>query len=335
MGRHQLIPLDEPARWEQALSGLPHGHAHTWGFCEAMQLTSGLPTYLYVYESEAGRVVCPLAEREIGGHVDVVTPYGFNGPAGYGERGPFVHEWPEFARSRGWVCGYIALNPLFADPAGFPREDVYVHNRLYVMDLRGSDEEVRGRLSQNRRRQLRDWPAIETALEHDRGRLTGFLLETYAGFFERRGAGSATNFTADTMAAIAALDDVLVVGAGRGERLESVALFGHTPHSGDYLFNVSVPGGEHHAPHLIWWGVERLRELGVDRLNLGGGVREGDDLAEFKRRFGAAELPLVSLRQVYRADVYEALCRAAGVTSERSGWFPPHRAPASARRPAP
>ena len=38
----------------------------------------------------------------------------------------------------------------------------------------------------------------------------------------------------------------------------------------------------------------------------------GDDLAEFKRRFGAAELPLRSLRQVYRAGVYESLCRERG-----------------------
>jgi hypothetical protein len=69
-----------------------------------------------------------------------------------------------------------------------------------------------------------------------------------------------------------------------------------------------------------------LRALGVTSLNLGGGIREGDDLAEFKRRFGAAELPLVSLRQVYRQDEYERLCREAGVTSHRSAWFPPYRA---------
>jgi hypothetical protein len=70
----------------------------------------------------------------------------------------------------------------------------------------------------------------------------------------------------------------------------------------------------------------------VEWLNLGGGIRPGDDLAEFKRRFGAVELPLASLRQVYRADAYEELCRAAGVTSERAGWFPPYRASGAAPR---
>jgi len=137
------------------------------------------------------------------------------------------------------------------------------------------------------------------------------------------------------MAAIAALDDVLMVGAGEGGSVDSVAVFGHTAHGADYLFGVSVPGGERQAVHLIWSGVERLRALGVATLNLGGGVHDGDDLAEFKRRFGAAELPLRSLRQVHRAGVYESLCRGAGVTSDRSGWFPPYRAVGRARHPAP
>ena len=58
----------------------------------------------------------------------------------------------------------------------------------------------------------------------DRG-LTEFLLAHYADFFARRGAGAATDLSADTMAAIAALDDVIMVGAGTDGTLESVALF--------------------------------------------------------------------------------------------------------------
>jgi hypothetical protein len=330
VGRHELISLAQPERWADALADLPHGHAHTWGFRRAVQLTSGLPTHLYRYERGSARALCPLVERDLDGRVDVVTPYGFGGLATSGDCSAFAGDWSEFARSRGWVCGYLALDPQFGDAAGFPAEEVHAHTSLYLMDLRGSDDEVRARLSQNRRRQLRDWPG--PGLVEDRAELTEFLLDTYADFFARRGAGAATDLSRDTMAAIAALDDVLIVGA-RGDALESVALFGHTPHGGDYLFNVSVPGGERHAVDLIWWGVERLRALGVESLNLGGGVRPGDDLAEFKRRFGAAELPLVSLRQVYRPDVYEELCRAAGVTSARDGWFPPYRASAAAPRP--
>ena len=47
--------------------------------------------------------------------------------------------------------------------------------------------------------------------------------------------------------------------------------------------------------------------MGIPFLNLGGGVRDGDTLAEFKRRFGGLELPLKSLRQIYRPDEYAVL----------------------------
>lgn len=327
--RHELIPLADRGRWQEALEAVPHGHAHTWGFCRAIQLTSEVPTYLYRYERDAVRVVCPLAERRFGDQIDVTTPYGFAGFAPTGDWEHFPHDWGQFARSRGWVCGYVALNPLLCAPRGFPSEDVHVQNTLFVMDLQGSDADLLERLSRNRRRELRDWPAVAARLEHDRNTLTDFLLSHHAGFFARKGAGSATDFRQETMAAIASLDDVLMVGAGRGGRVESVAVFGHTAHCADALFNVSAPGGEPNAVHLVWWAVKRLRELGIERLNLGGGVREGDNVAEFKRRFGAAQHPLVSLRQVYRPAAYDDLCRRAGVDpDDRSGYFPPYRATA-------
>jgi hypothetical protein len=249
-----------------------------------------------------------------------------------GDCSGFGPAWHDFARERGWVCGYIALNPVFADVGAFAGDEVWVHNRLYVLDLREARERLWARLSQNRRRQLRDWDAIAGRLELDRSRLARFLVDNFEEFFERKGGGAATDLCRETVAAIAALDDVLLVGTGHDE-LEAVAAFGYTPHAGDYLFGVSRPGGERHSTHLIWWGVERLRSLAVASLNLGGGIRERDELAEFKRRFGASEEPLASLRQIYRSDVYERLCAEAGVSPKRTGWFPPYRAPAAASGP--
>jgi hypothetical protein len=324
VGRHQLIPLDDGERWTAALAGVRHGPAHTHGFCQAFQLSSAAPTYLYHWEHAGARVVCPLAERGDAGELDVTTPYGFGGFAMSGDCAGFASEWQAFARER-WVCGYIALNPLFADVRPFERDEVAVHNRLYVLDLRQDRERLWARLSRNRRRQLRDWEAGGARLALDRTRLARFLADSYEAFFARKGAGPATDFRRETVAAVAELPDVLLVGAC-DEELEAVAAFGYTSHGADALFAVSRPGGERHSARLVWWGVERLRELGVPHLNLGGGIRVGDDVAEFKRRFGAAERPLASLRQVYRPDVYDRLCAQAGVSPERSGWFPPYRA---------
>jgi hypothetical protein len=62
-------------------------------------------------------------------------------------------------------------------------------------------------------------------------------------------------------------------------------------------------------------------------LNLGGGVKENDGVAEFKRRFGADEVPLRNVKQVYRRDIYEELCAEAGVDPHASAYFPAYRDP--------
>jgi hypothetical protein len=111
------------------------------------------------------------------------------------------------------------------------------------------------------------------------------------------------------------------------DRLEAVVMFGYTPHVDDYLFGVALPEGRRHAARLLWCGIERLRSLGVPLLNLGGGARPNDGIADFKRRFGATEAPLLGLKQVYRPDVFERLCRAAGADPNGGGYFPGYHAP--------
>jgi hypothetical protein len=103
-------------------------------------------------------------------------------------------------------------------------------------------------------------------------------------------------------------------------------LFGLADGVGEYLFNVSRPGGERHGVSLVWAGVQHLRAAAARVLHLGGGVQPGDDIAEFKRRFGASTVPLRSIRQVFQPERYEALCAAVGVDpADRAGYFPAYR----------
>jgi hypothetical protein len=74
MVRHQLISLDSPDEWRGALRGIPHAFAQTWEHCYAMHLTTGLKTYLYCFEMDAVRIVCPFAQRDFDGYVDIVKP---------------------------------------------------------------------------------------------------------------------------------------------------------------------------------------------------------------------------------------------------------------------
>jgi hypothetical protein len=95
------------------------------------------------------------------------------------------------------------------------------------------------------------------------------------------------------------------------------------------MFNVCGEAGRAHAFTLLWNGALRLQDEGVPFLNLGGGIREGDGLAQFKRRFGAEQRPFLALRQIYDTERYQALCAAANVVADRrDGYFPAYRDPA-------
>jgi hypothetical protein len=57
MSVHRRIPLDAGSEWDLALEGTPHAFAHTWAHCHGIHLTSGLPTFLYCFEQDGGRIV--------------------------------------------------------------------------------------------------------------------------------------------------------------------------------------------------------------------------------------------------------------------------------------
>lgn len=320
---HRLISLHDRDAWESTLDGMPHAFAHTWTNCRAMTGPQGNVTHLYSYESAEGRIVCPVSERAIGAHLDSVTPYGFSGFVGTGDCPGFASRWEEFAAGRGWVCGYLILNPVLPNGTWFG-DAAEFHKTLYVVDLRLDEAELFARLSSSRRRQLRR--ADTDALVFDRADLAEFFVATYPDFIARHDAAGVYELTEESMRLLCGSDDVLLVGAARDGRLRAVSLFGFTQHAGDFLFNASLPGEEGYSAMLIWTAVLELKARGVPSLNLGGGLTEGDSLAEFKRRFGARTVPLHNLKQIYRPDLYARLCAEARVDPESTAYFPAYRA---------
>ena len=323
----RCIPIDAEREWSSALAGLPHSIVHTWEYCSAIQRSSGQPTFLYCHERQGSRVVCPIAERAYSGLPDVVTPYGIGGFTGATDRAGIDEDWRAFAARRGYVAGYLGLSPLFGGRLA-DSPDARLEKTLYVMNLNLSEAELFGRLSTNRQRQVRRFAGQSDELITDRGRVADFFVNEYSSFMQRKSAAPVYRLTRDSLRQLCDLGNVVLAGGGRGGRVQAAAMFGWTPFSGDYLFGLSLAGDQHYAAPLLWWGAMTLKRLGVPFLMLGGGIREGDALAEFKRRFGGLALPLKALRQVYRPGVYEELCRVANADVDaRDGYFPAYHKP--------
>lgn len=321
MIKQNCITLEFPNEWREALHGIPHSFGHTWENCYAMHLSTGFKTYLYSFEKDDIRIVCPIAERRFGSHVDILKPFGFSGFVGNGGCFEFENHWENFVRERGYVCGYLGLNPVFDFGSHFKPEDIYQYDTVYVLDLTPSTDELFANMSNNRQRQLKNWDEISSNLVFNKNTLWKFFLDNYLQFFRRKNAESYYFFEKSTVSFLLNLGNVKLVGMRTSGKIVSVSVFSYTKDAGDYLFNVSLPEGQEHTAALVWYGINYLKSLHIPSINLGGGSS-----GEFKRRFGTRDLPLRCLKQVYRPEIYEKLCRQVNADpTDKTGFFPAYR----------
>ena len=327
MVTERCISLDSPDKWREQLIGIPHAFAHTWESCYAMHLTTGFATYLYAFEGAGARIVCPIAERRYGGHVDIVTPYGFSGFTGDRECPDFPRYWRRFVADRGYVCGYVQLNPLLEKCSYFYASEVHRYNTLHFIDLTPDIDTIVSGFDRGRRKQIGAIRRRPPRIIDDRQRLAVFLLGETAGFFRRKQASPFYQFTQETLAFLATSENVCLIGAGTDGEVQGVALVAYTPYVGEALLQVSVAGGQHLAAEMVWHRLKFLKSRHIPWMNLGGGVVEDDGIAKFKARFGAKRLALGCLKQIYRPALYASLCRQAGRNPDDVSYFPPFHNP--------
>lgn len=326
MAKHICIPLESAGEWKDALKDVKHSYCHTLENSHAMSLTTGYKTFLYVFENEGAKIICPLSEREYNGYRDIVTPYGFSGFTGNTDYPAFKNYWKEFVKEKGYVSGYISMNPLTENETYYSHEDAFKTTNLYFINLKLSITELFENLDANRRKQIKDFKKAESGFIYDREILKNFFIDNYYEFLKRTGASQANYFKKETLEYICSLENVYMSGAGINGEPEAVYIFAHTDYEGICLFNIATPEGRRHSPLLLWGGLKYFRSRKIPVMNLGGGIKEDDSVALSKERFGAYKLPFLNLKQIYNEDVYERLCKEMGHNSEdRSGYFPAYR----------
>ncbi len=304
----RLVPVTDPDAWTAAIADLPHAIAHTAAYNAPLG-----DVVLFVAEHSNGRAVCPLARRTRGDAVDVYTPYGFSGFVGDGDLDGLTEAFVARGRAEGWVAAYAMLHPALAPFEAAPLTE------SFVLSLEG---DFLARMSSRRRSQLRNG---DLEIVDDPEENAARFLALYPHHAERVGASAVYRFAPDTLAAWCGHEDALLVGArGPTGAIDAVALFGRGA-CAEYMLLARTPDAAPLAAGLLYAGFLRLKALGHDTVNLGGGIRGDDGVAEFKRRFGAARVPVQAVRTVFDPARYAALCAEARVDPAATGFFPAYR----------
>lgn len=331
--RCRLVPASNAAAWLDAIEGMPHDFGHRPEYALAATAVTGFPTSLWMYEGESGRAACVVAVREAPDGFDIATPLGFAGVSITGDVPGLGEAWTGDWKDRGAISAYVQLSP-FRSPAqwrqlvpelsGFmqPAQD------CWCWDLRPEPDALLAGMSSKHRQLLRKWLREEARVEWDQRILLEHFNRLYAEFLERQVIASIYHYLSPPLAVLAAAPGSLMVGARNAQgEIEAVTMFLHAGATADSFLNAATPAGRRHSRGLYWLGLLRLRELGVNHLNLGGGISPGDGLSDFKDRLGAARSPTLALKQVFDQDRFDSACAAAGVPADKSGYFPAWRRP--------
>lgn len=327
---HEIIPLGDPVRWEKALLGLAFPYTHTWEYCSVIAHSSGFETMLWTARCAEGRFACPLSVRATDSkYPELVSPYGFGGivsaPAEVSVAG-VREEWRTFWKRRGFVTAFVQQHPGFRLSHEVWGEDMYEHHAVYEIDLKAPVGDLWQCLCSTHRYEIRHLKGRNgVRIVVGAGLLKEALLRLYPETVNRVGASAVYHFAAEALERLAEGPGALLLGIQEGESVEAVALFLYTPEVAEYFLNASTPGGRKYSRLLIWSAIESLKERGIGKLNLGGGVKEGDSLDAFKRRFGGKMVKTQVLKQVLDQEKYDRLLAMRGLTDDsRAGYFPPY-----------
>jgi hypothetical protein len=282
-------------------------------------------THTLLVEDGESRVAVPLLVQEIpdaGGAIDAGSPYSYPGAE---VRGPAIDpaavEW----------AGAGLVSVFIRDRLGEPTAFAGATDRSVVLV---SDPELPRKSRMSDRQQIR------------KNEAAGYLVERVEGPRSEPGQRAELHRVyTETMVAVDAAERYLfapeyfdlLLGSPRSELfllhgpdgdVAAAAIAVISDGFLHYYLSGTADAHRRRAPskNLIVAVTDRAEELGLP-MNLGGGMRPGDGLEEFKRGFANREVPFRTHEIVCDRARYDEL--AAGRPTVDEGFFPLYRAPAS------
>jgi hypothetical protein len=288
-------------------------------------------THTLRIEAEGVELLAPLIVRPIhgSGPLDAISPYGYPGLA----------RASDIDHTLGGSMSEARIDPASIDFSATGLVSLFIRHTLAEPPLRGASERNvvqvadpalpaksrgsdRNRINKNLRRGYRVSivPGPETTAEQRAG-----FLAAYEQTMRRTGAAERYFFGAAYFdLVLASPRTCLALAHAPDGRVAAASILAGS--DGFLHYYLSGSADSHLRDSPMKNVVAALVELSGEEqmpLNLGGGIRRGDRLEEFKRGFANREQPWFSSEVVCDTEAYARLSRAR----EAGEFFPAYRAP--------
>lgn len=317
------VNLEDRKRWEKLTEDIKLSIFFSWEYLNAISSNYPNGIKLIKIENNQGGLVVVCSSKSKDNKVwDIFSPYGMDG----------IHYWgnnssdstlalQEYLRNNGIVTYYLYSHPLnskYNPPFIEPGRSVYLLN----IDV--TVEEIWKNMHSNHKYEINKFNKGDFEIIEDKTILVSEFISLYKETLTRVNASSVYDFSSEILQKLFNLEKSFALGVQIDKKIESIVLFLVWGDCAEYYINASSEIGRLATRSLIWEVIGRLKSMGISKINLGGGVYEGDNLDNFKRRFGGTKECLGICKGVAATKEYERLCREANVSLDKDNYFPPY-----------
>ena len=318
-----LLPhTKNPQRWQVLLSDIPHSPTHSWEYINALSQTTSAPFYLYYHIGSDFKVICPLMVRYKKGEPDVTMPYGFNGLIITGQNTSFQKDMEDFLSSLGFVCGYITYNPFFHESESLFKKICIPSVNVYSLNLTKSREQLLLEMSKKTRYTLKQWCKRSYQIIDKKHLPINYAYQLYLETLRRVQATSIYYFSEECFTQLVTSNYSYVIAIGHERKISAFSMFIYNKFCAEYFINASDQNGRIHARGFIWHAIDYFKKKQIPVLNLGGGTKNDDSLADFKRRLGGQMIQTWKQHHIYNHHKFSKLC--GSIHPKTSEYFPPY-----------
>ncbi len=314
--------INEKNAWKNALTGLDVSVYFTWEYL--ISLKSNYPEGIYllkIFNDNSGLITFFSKRTKDRHSFDIYSPYGLDGIHIWGNSDEVIAEYTNYLNKNNIVSYYMFNHPKYS----FSKNSIFEPYRtLYIVDLKYDTSVLWKKLDANHRYEINKFSKLNAKIITEKSVLETPFLKLYHETFERVKANSSYNFSNDFLASIFNSDITYASGALISGKIECVVLFLVNNNWAEYYINASSIIGRNATRTLIWEMIIHLKALGIEYINLGGGINENDSLDQFKKKFGGDKKGLYLLKGITSQVEFDRLCKEFNTSTEITTYFPPY-----------
>lgn len=301
--------------WQSNLSAHDYSGFHHNRFCQ--MLASSHQQDIMQYHSPS--LLCNMVKRPWQNAFDVCNTYGYSGVLG---DLTCLAELYDALKAEACLAFYSLQHPILSKATESTPDCSYAHT-AYFIDLTLPIETLENNLSSNHKRNLKKLSRLDYQIVHDKNVLIEPMLELYQQFLQQRSLSAIYHFSSSALAAYYQTQEVSLIGLHYQADIQAVLSFAHGKRGVEFFLQGASKIGRDMTRLILWEAVLHFKALGFEYLHLGGGIQDGDSLAEFKRQFASHAVPCYALKKILNEKAYAAFCE-----STDTRYFPAYRAPA-------